>query len=108
MVDTMAYDVATNKYIIGGGIQGATSGGWNTAANVINELVDAKTGLADYGYQADTAVISPRVGAMLIKQKMYVMLYVLIIQMLLYYAVISVTLWGFHLSKTKTSKMETR
>lgn len=69
MVDTMAYDVATNKYIIGGGIQGATSGGWNTAANVINELVDAKTGLADYGYQADTAVISPRVGAMLIKTK---------------------------------------
>lgn len=69
MVDTMGYNVATNKYTIGGGIQGANSGGWNTAANVINELVDAKTAVADYGYVADTAVISPRVGAMLLKTK---------------------------------------
>lgn len=69
MVDTMAYDVATNKYTIGGGIQGVTSGGWDTGTNVINELVDAKTALADYGYQADTAVIHPRVGAMLLKNK---------------------------------------
>ncbi|HDT6579212.1 phage major capsid protein [Bacillus thuringiensis] len=69
MVDTMAYDVATNKYNIGGGIQGATSGGWNTATNVINELVDAKTAGADYGYSFDTLVVNPRVGSMLLKTK---------------------------------------
>lgn len=70
MVDTMGYDVATNKYTIGNGIQGSTSGGWAAnETNVINELVDAKTAIADFGYSADTAVVHPKVGATLLKNK---------------------------------------
>jgi hypothetical protein len=66
MVDTMAYNVATNE---SAGIQTLTSGGWDTADNMIKELIDAKTAVRDFGYMADTVVVNPHVEAMLLKNK---------------------------------------
>jgi hypothetical protein len=66
MVDTMAYNVLTNK---SQGIQNSTSGGWTTDDALIAELVDAKKAIKDFGYQADTAVISPEIEAHLLKTK---------------------------------------
>lgn len=66
MVDSMSYKVATNEQA---GIQTLTSGGWDTAENMIKELIDAKTAVRDFGYTADTVVINPRVEAMLLKNK---------------------------------------
>jgi hypothetical protein len=70
MVDTMAYKVATNK---NSGILNSASGGWATgetpAETMIQELVDAKKEMKKFGYNADTAVISPEVEAIFIKEK---------------------------------------
>jgi hypothetical protein len=66
MVDTMAYNVLTNK---SQGIQNQTSGGWTTADNIITELVDAKKAIKDFGYMADTIVISPEIEASMLKTK---------------------------------------
>lgn len=66
MVDEMAYRVLTNK---ASGIQTAVAKDWATAENMIADLVDAKKAIKDYGYQADTVVISPEVEAMLLKTK---------------------------------------
>lgn len=66
MVDDMAYRVVTDKTA---GIQNSTSAGWTNATNMINELVDAKKAIKDFGYNADTVVISPEVEAMLLKTK---------------------------------------
>ncbi|AGE60779.1 major head protein [Bacillus phage Eoghan] len=75
MVDEMAYQVATNKYTIGGGIQGLTKGDafWNDptdgAENMIADLVDAKMALKKYGYEANTVVINPEQEAQFLKNK---------------------------------------
>jgi hypothetical protein len=72
MVDTMAYNVATNE---NAGIQTLTSNGWNTgnasadAKTMIDNLIDAKTGIGNFGYSADTVVIHPNVSATLLKNK---------------------------------------
>jgi hypothetical protein len=79
MVDDMAYKVATNNYTVGNGIQGRTKTGgtgdvrWTDTAlgaeQMIADLVDAKKAIKDFGYQADTVVISPEIEAMLLKNK---------------------------------------
>jgi len=70
MVDTMAYNVLTNTksgILTKDGLNwGATTGG---ADNMIADLVDAKAEIRKFGYQADTAVISPEVEAMFMKSK---------------------------------------
>jgi hypothetical protein len=66
MVDTMAYRVATDKKA---GIQTLTGAKWETADVMINNLVDAKKSIRDYGYTADTVVINPQVEANMLKQK---------------------------------------
>jgi hypothetical protein len=70
MVDTMAYNVLTN---VNAGIQTSDGANWGDLAtgaeNVIGDLVDAKKAIKDFGYQADTAVISPEVEAMMLKNK---------------------------------------
>lgn len=70
MVDKMAYEVATNK---GSGILHAASGGWTTGTDpsktMIDELIDAKTESAKYGYNLDTVVLNPVAGAELLKNK---------------------------------------
>lgn len=77
MVDEMAYNVATNKYTIGNGIQGkqisVAGDRWNDATkgadNMINDLIDARTAGRNYGYSMDTIVINPEQEAMLLKNK---------------------------------------
>ncbi len=69
MVDDMAYKVATDK---SAGILNLGSAGWTgttAAENMINELIEAKTTSAKYGYKLDTVVVNPEVSAMLLKQK---------------------------------------
>lgn len=69
MVDTMAYQVVTNK---AQGILNSASAGWTGATpaeTMIVELVDAKKEIKKYGYSADTVVISPEVEAMFLKEK---------------------------------------
>jgi hypothetical protein len=66
MVDTMAYNVATNK---AQGIQSMDGGLWETADVIIENLVDAKKAIRDYGYSADTVVINPNIEANMLKQK---------------------------------------
>jgi hypothetical protein len=66
MVDTMGYKVATDK---SAGILNSASAGWTTAEVMIAELVDAKKEAKKYGYNLDTAVMSPEVEAMFIKEK---------------------------------------
>lgn len=66
MVDSMAYRVATDKKA---GIQSMNGGVWNTAEVIINNLVDSKTAIRDYGYSANTVVINPNVEATMLKQK---------------------------------------
>jgi hypothetical protein len=70
MVDTMAYNVLTNT---ANGIQTKAGSNWaNTstgAEDLIADLVDAKKGIRNFGYMADTAVISPDVEAILMKNK---------------------------------------
>jgi hypothetical protein len=68
MVDGMAYGVLTNT---ANGIQTKDAGNWGgtDAEVVIADLVDAKKGIRDFGYNADTAVISPETEAMLMKNK---------------------------------------
>lgn len=69
MVDTMAYQVATQKYTLGGTILGKVSAGWTTAQNMINELIDAKKAVRPFGYKLDTVVMHPNVMADMLKQK---------------------------------------
>ncbi|AVO23020.1 major capsid protein [Bacillus phage Anath] len=69
MVDTMAYEVATNKYTVGNGILGKNSAKWTTADILIGELVDAKVASSVYGYELDTVVANPLVMATLLKTK---------------------------------------
>lgn len=75
MVDTMAYDVATNKYTIGNGIQGVakTTGFWtNTATgaeDMIADLINARTAGRRFGYVMDTVVINPEQEAQLLLNK---------------------------------------
>lgn len=79
MVDTMAYNVATNNYTVGNGIQGRTKTGttgdvlWtdftNGAEQMISDLVDAKTSAKPYGYNLDTVVINPEIEAIMLKNK---------------------------------------
>jgi hypothetical protein len=68
MVDGMAYGVLTNT---ANGIQTKDAGNWGgtDAEIVIGDLVDAKKAIRDFGYNADTAVISPETEAMLMKNK---------------------------------------
>lgn len=66
MVDTMAYNVLTNK---ASGIQNKSGSGWTTADAMIADLVDAKKAIRDFGYTADTAVISPEIEAVMLKTK---------------------------------------
>ncbi|MBL5776999.1 hypothetical protein HV436_01445 [Bacillus sporothermodurans] len=70
MVDGMAYKVLTNT---ASGILTVDGKDWGNAttgdANVISDLVDAKKAIRDYGYMADTAVISPETEARLMKSK---------------------------------------
>lgn len=70
MVDTMAYNVLTDTKA---GILTKDGTNWadtaNGAENVISDLVDAKTEIRKFGYSADTAVISPEVEAMFMKNK---------------------------------------
>jgi hypothetical protein len=70
MVDTMAYNVLTNT---AQGIQTKDGLNWADTAtgaeNVVADLVDAKTAIRKFGYSADTAVISPEVEAMFMKNK---------------------------------------
>jgi hypothetical protein len=66
MVDTMAYNVLTNK---AQGIQNTASAGWTTPDNMINELIDSKKAIRNFGYDADTVVINPEVEAMMLKNK---------------------------------------
>lgn len=75
MVDGMAYDVATNKYTIGNGIQGvAKIGGFWTntdtgAESMIADLINARTAGRRYGYIMDTVVINPEQEAQLLLNK---------------------------------------
>jgi hypothetical protein len=80
MVDTMAYQVATNNYTVGGQIQGrvkAPSGStdvkWTDTAlgaeQMIADIVDARKAIKKYAYQADTVVINPEIEAILVKNK---------------------------------------
>jgi hypothetical protein len=75
MVDGMAYNVATNNYTIGNGIQGlAKTGGYWTDATagaeaMITDLIDARTAGRRYGYTMDTVVINPEQEAQLLKNK---------------------------------------
>ena len=66
MVDTMAYRVLTDK---NAGILNKSGSGWTTADNLIADIVDAKKAIRDYGYTADTAVISPEIEAVMLKTK---------------------------------------
>ncbi|MBL5830867.1 hypothetical protein HV417_02155 [Bacillus sporothermodurans] len=66
MVDGMAYKVATDKTQ---GIQSMNGGLWTTADVIISNLVDAKKGIRDFGYSANTVVINPNVEATMLKQK---------------------------------------
>lgn len=66
MVDTMAYNVATDKKA---GIQTLTGTAWTTADAMISNLIDAKKSIRDFGYVADTVVINPQVEANMLKQK---------------------------------------
>ena len=66
MVDTMAYDVATDKT---SGIQNLTGAQWATADVMIANLIDARKSIRDFGYTADTVVINPQVEADMLKQK---------------------------------------
>ncbi|QFG05161.1 major capsid protein [Bacillus phage 056SW001B] len=76
MVDEMAYNVATNSYTIGNGIQGLDKGGvdpWtdptNGAENMIADLVNARTAGRKYGYSLDTIVMNPEQEAQFLKNK---------------------------------------
>lgn len=75
MVDSMAYDVATNKYAIGNGIQGVakTTGFWTNdatgAESMIADLINARTAGRKFGYVLDTIVINPEQEAQLLLNK---------------------------------------
>jgi len=81
MVDGMAYNVATNSYTIGNGIQGKAKTGaanidqafWGDttygAESMINDLIDAKKAGRIYGYSYDTVVINPEIEALMLKNK---------------------------------------
>lgn len=72
MVDTMAYNVLTNE---ASGIQTMTGADWSAPAdangniNIVNNLIDGKTAIRNYGYSADTVVINPALEADMLKQK---------------------------------------
>lgn len=66
MVDTMAYRVATDK---NAGILSMVGGDWTAGNDTIDNLIDAKKAIRDYGYTADTVVINPQLEALLLKNK---------------------------------------
>ena len=70
MVDTMAYNKLLDE---SAGIQSQNGLAWDDATdgakNMISDIVDARKMIKDFAYQADTMVISPTVGAQLLKQQ---------------------------------------
>lgn len=70
MVDTMAYAKLKDK---SAGIQHRSGANWQDATagseNMINDLIDARKAIRDFGYQADTVVMSPELEATMLKNK---------------------------------------
>jgi hypothetical protein len=67
MVDTMAYAKLKDK---SAGIQHRSGADWATGSeNMINDLIDARKAIRDFGYQADTVVMSPELEATMLKNK---------------------------------------
>lgn len=70
MVDTMAYNKLLDE---SAGIQSQNGLAWDHATdgaqNMISDIVDARKMIKDFAYQADTMLISPTVGAQLLKQQ---------------------------------------
>ncbi|RXF11067.1 hypothetical protein EG878_14520 [Enterococcus faecalis] len=71
MVDVMAYNVLLKD---ASGIQkldktGNFWAGASAADNMINDIIDMRKALRDYGYEPDTLLITPEIEAALLKQK---------------------------------------